>query len=112
MTLSKDRSRAAFRSGAGGLETDVRATRDRVLVLNHDAMLADGRLASSLTAAELPASIPLLEELLPLDGDPRIAGVIGNHREATAGVRSLLASTPGPRSISTVRALPEFAGTE
>jgi glycerophosphoryl diester phosphodiesterase len=45
---------AAIDIGADVVETDIRRTRDGVLVLHHDAELSDGRTIAELTYAELP----------------------------------------------------------
>lgn len=55
---------AARAVGADGIELDVRVSADDVLVLHHDAHLADGRLVRSVDASDLPASIPTLGEVL------------------------------------------------
>ena len=56
--------REARRQGADGVEIDVRATADGVLVVHHDAVLADGRALASLPAADLPPEVPSLEAVL------------------------------------------------
>lgn len=60
---------AACDAGADGVELDVRRTADDVLVVHHDASLADGRLLRRTTAAELPTSVPTLAEALEACGD-------------------------------------------
>ncbi|MCW2928069.1 MAG: Glycerophosphoryl diester phosphodiesterase [Thermoleophilia bacterium] len=62
---------AAIDAGADVIETDVRRTRDGVLVLHHDAELPDGRAIAQLDYDALPAlpdgqRIPRLEELADL----------------------------------------------
>lgn len=65
---------AAISEGADGVELDVRATRDGVVVVFHDADLsrlaADPRLIAEVTRADLPtiggAPIPTLDEALDL----------------------------------------------
>jgi glycerophosphoryl diester phosphodiesterase len=42
----------------------VRPTRDRVLVIHHDAHLADGRAIVGVDAAQLPARVPTLDAAL------------------------------------------------
>ncbi len=54
----------AEREGADGLEFDVRRSADGVLVIHHDADLADGRLLSRTNADQLPPDIPSLAEVL------------------------------------------------
>ena len=61
--------RAAAEAGAGGVELDVRRTADDVLVVHHDAQLADGRILRTLTADELPPSLPTLAEALEVCGE-------------------------------------------
>jgi glycerophosphoryl diester phosphodiesterase len=63
--------RAAAAAGLRWVEVDVRVNADRMLVASHDAVAADGRLISGLTAAEtddigLMRLADLLEEL-PVD---------------------------------------------
>lgn len=59
---------AAEDRGADGVELDVRRTADGVLVVHHDAHLADGRAIVELDAARLPASIPNLADALDACG--------------------------------------------
>ena len=61
--------RAAKQQGAGGIELDVRLSADGVLVVHHDAHLADGTLLRGLTAEEMPDWIPTLYEALEVAGD-------------------------------------------
>lgn len=63
----------AMAAGADGLELDVHATRDGVVVVHHDATLDDGTAIANLRAAELRrreaapgVSIPTLAELCAL----------------------------------------------
>ncbi len=60
---------AARSHGASGLELDVRRSADDVLVVHHDAHLADGRLISEVPASELPDWLPTLAEVLDMAGD-------------------------------------------
>lgn len=60
---------AAVRLGADGVELDVRRTADGALAVHHDAALADGRRLCDLTAADLPADVPLLEAAFDACGD-------------------------------------------
>lgn len=55
---------AAGDAGADGIELDVRRSADEVLVLHHDAHLADGRLIRDVHSSDLPTSIPTLGEAL------------------------------------------------
>jgi glycerophosphoryl diester phosphodiesterase len=50
--------------GADWVELDARASADGVLVVHHDAHLADGRAIVDLDAAELPPSVATLDEAL------------------------------------------------
>jgi glycerophosphoryl diester phosphodiesterase len=50
--------------GADWVELDARATADGLLVVHHDAHLADGRAIVDLGAAELPPSVATLDEAL------------------------------------------------
>jgi glycerophosphoryl diester phosphodiesterase len=61
--------RAAVEQGAGGIELDVRLSADEVLVVHHDAHLADGRLVIELTADELPDMVPTLGQALEVVDD-------------------------------------------
>jgi len=61
--------RAARDQGAGGIELDVRLSADGVLVVHHDAHLADGTLLRGLNAEQMPDWIPTLYEALEVAGD-------------------------------------------
>ena len=50
--------------GADGVEIDVRRSADGILVLHHDPDLPDGRIVGATPAAELPASVPTLDDAL------------------------------------------------
>lgn len=54
--------------GAEGIELDVRLSADDVLVVHHDAHLADGPLIRQLTVAQLPDWVPTLGEALDVAG--------------------------------------------
>jgi glycerophosphoryl diester phosphodiesterase len=58
----------AVRIGADGIELDVRRTADGAPVVHHDAVLPDGRPVPSVTVAELPAHVPLLDAALDACG--------------------------------------------
>ncbi|MDA3038106.1 MAG: glycerophosphodiester phosphodiesterase [Actinomycetota bacterium] len=60
---------AARAAGADGVELDVRLSADDVLVLHHDAHLADGRLIRAVHSTELPPSIPTLGEVMLATAD-------------------------------------------
>lgn len=55
---------AAALAGADGIELDVRRTADDVLVVHHDAALADGRILRRTPASDLPPWVPTLAEAL------------------------------------------------
>ncbi|MGH1491370.1 MAG: glycerophosphodiester phosphodiesterase [Acidimicrobiales bacterium] len=61
--------RAAVDHGAHGIELDVRLSADEVLIVHHDAHLADGSLVRELTVDELPDWVPTLGEALDVAGD-------------------------------------------
>ena len=50
--------------GAGWVELDVRPSRDRQLVVHHDASYGDGRVIAETDAAGRPDAVPLLDEAL------------------------------------------------
>lgn len=50
--------------GADGVELDVRRSADGVLVLNHDAVLPDGRVIRATAHDELPPAMPTLAAAL------------------------------------------------
>lgn len=54
----------AREQGADGIELDVRLSADDVLVLHHDAHLADGRMVREVQSSDLPTSVPSLAEAL------------------------------------------------
>ena len=56
--------RLAREFGAEWVELDARRTADGVVVVHHDAQLADGRVLAELTVDELPDFIPSLAEAL------------------------------------------------
>ena len=53
---------AAKEQGADWVELDIRRSKDGVLVVHHDAHLADGRLIRDIDSKDLPAFIPSLAE--------------------------------------------------
>lgn len=65
--------------GADGFELDVRRTADDVLVVVHDAVLADGRVVREILAEDLPDTIPLLAEALEQNAEQFINIEIKNH---------------------------------
>ena len=56
--------RLAKELGATWVELDARLSADQVVVVHHDAHLADGRMIAELTADELPDEVPSLAEAL------------------------------------------------
>jgi glycerophosphoryl diester phosphodiesterase len=50
--------------GSDAVELDVRRTRDRLLVVHHDARLADGRSIVDVDAVDLPSHVPTLAAAL------------------------------------------------
>ena len=56
--------RLAKELGADWVELDVRLSADGVVVVHHDARLADGRMLAELTIEEMPDSVPSLAEAL------------------------------------------------
>ncbi len=71
--------REAVSVGAGGIELDVRRSADNVLVIHHDAQLADGRLVFELNADQLPSYVPTLAEALEASGDTWVNIEVKNH---------------------------------
>ncbi len=71
--------REAVAVGAGGIELDVRRSADNVLVIHHDAQLADGRLVFSLNADQLPSFVPTLADALEAIGDAWVNIEVKNH---------------------------------
>lgn len=65
----------ALTLGVSTLELDVHLTRDDDVVVNHNPALADARLIRRLTRAELPPSMPLLQEVAALLEDRSAHGV-------------------------------------
>jgi glycerophosphoryl diester phosphodiesterase len=54
----------AKRLGADGVELDVRLTADGALAVHHDAEVPGQGVVAELTVADLPASVPLLGDVL------------------------------------------------
>jgi glycerophosphoryl diester phosphodiesterase len=54
----------AKRLGADGVELDVRLTADGALAVHHDAEVPSQGVVAELTVADLPASVPLLGDVL------------------------------------------------
>ncbi len=66
----RENSLAAFlrarELGADGVELDVRMTSDGALAIHHDAVVEGAGAIHELTAAELPAYVPLLPDVLEI----------------------------------------------
>ena len=71
----------AREQGADWVELDVRRTADGVMVVHHDAHLADGRVIVELEATALPPGIPSLAEALEACGDLGVNIEIKNARD-------------------------------
>jgi len=56
--------RLAHELGADWVELDARLSADGVVVVHHDAHLADGRMLADLTIDEMPDAVPSLAEAL------------------------------------------------
>ncbi len=56
--------RLAAAIGSDGVELDVRRTLDGLLVVHHDARLADRRVIGDMRASDLPAHVPHLDAAL------------------------------------------------
>jgi glycerophosphoryl diester phosphodiesterase len=61
--------RLAGELGADWVELDARLSADGVVVVHHDAHLADGRMLAELTIDEMPDHVPSLAEALEACGD-------------------------------------------
>ena len=59
----------AVAMGSDGVELDVRRTSDDRLVVHHDPSLPDGRAIRATRAADLPDSVPALDDALDACGD-------------------------------------------
>ncbi len=114
---------------ADGVELDVRRSRDRGLVIHHDALLPDGRAIVDLDVTDLPPGVPLLEAALDacagllvnieiknndgdLDHDPDefLAGAVVDLLVARAGRDEVLISSFSLATIDRVRLLnPDLA---
>ncbi|HUP85644.1 MAG TPA: glycerophosphodiester phosphodiesterase [Acidimicrobiales bacterium] len=124
-----DAFREAKALGADGVELDVRRSRDRGLVIHHDATLPDGRAIVETDVADLPPGVPLLDAALDAcdgmsvnieiknvevdsDHDPSeylADAVVGLVRDLGL-VASVLVSSFSLATIDRVRRLaPEFA---
>jgi glycerophosphoryl diester phosphodiesterase len=56
--------RGALDQGADGVELDVRRTADGGLAISHDGILPDGRALVDVATTDLPAGLPVLDEVL------------------------------------------------
>jgi glycerophosphoryl diester phosphodiesterase len=66
---------AAASVGADGVELDVRASADGVLVVHHDPVLPDGRAIGGVRAADLPPWLPTLGAALEACSGLRLVNV-------------------------------------
>ncbi len=113
----------ALHQGADWVELDVRRTADGVLVVHHDAALADGTVIATTVAADLPPLVPTLVEVFSVVGamgvnveiknspgeagyDPtgEFASATVAEIEAHAGNRSILVSSFDAGMLAAVRA--------
>jgi glycerophosphoryl diester phosphodiesterase len=110
--------RAARRSGADGVELDVRTTADGQAAVLHDRLVPGAGDVSDIVAAALPEDVPLLADALAacsglwvnveIRGGPAEAALVAGrpcdrepgHREAPAGV---LVSSFNPDSLAAAR---------
>ncbi len=111
----------AVQLGATGLETDAWVTADGVVVLVHDANLRTGlrrRPISRVAAADLPASVPTMDQLYEEVGvdidisvdvkDPVAAAAVvtaARRRGGDAALRRLWLCSPDWRQVSSWRQL-------
>lgn len=67
-TAQPENTIAAFETaremGADGVELDIRMSKDDIVVVHHDAELADGRLIRDTNSKQLPAEVPTLAAVL------------------------------------------------
>lgn len=91
--------------GAEWVELDTHLTADGEIVVHHDPVLSDGRALGELTRAELPISIPTLQEALvacaPLAVNVEIKpdGVAALQPQLIEAVVELLLSYDGTREF-------------
>jgi glycerophosphoryl diester phosphodiesterase len=111
--------RAARRSGADGVELDVRTTADGAVAVLHDRLVPGVGDVANITAAELPDEVPLLGDALAactglrvnveIKGGPAEAGLVAelllgrgaDHRAPPPGV---FVSSFDAESLAAVRA--------
>ncbi len=67
-----DAFRLAQTMGAEWVELDARRAADGVVVVHHDAHLADGRILAEISSEDLPDHIPNLAEALEACGDTSV----------------------------------------
>ncbi len=120
----------ARQQGADWVELDVRLSADGVLVVHHDAHLADGRLIRQVEAADLPVDVPSLAEAFEashgmgvnievknLPGDPDhgdvhlVCDAVVGLAEAYRPVESLLVSSFQMEAVDRIRAADELLPT-
>jgi glycerophosphoryl diester phosphodiesterase len=83
---------AARRSGADGVELDVRATADGALVVHHDRAVPGAGDVGRLPVAKLPREVPLLEDALAACAGVQVdVEIKGGPDEAVLVARQLVA---------------------
>jgi glycerophosphoryl diester phosphodiesterase len=113
----------ARRRGADGVELDVRLTADGALAVHHDAAIPGLGPLSELAAADLPAHVPLLADVLAVcegmvvnveiknaphdpgwDADETVAGLVAAQVEEAGWTEGVLVSSFEVATLRAVRA--------